>query len=100
MEQDFYKKHLIEKGISVIVPDSESRKLINHAIYEELCLGIISPQSKSNFLKIITNLSQQGAKGVILGCTEIGLLIKQEDTTVPLFDTTLIHAISGALYAI
>lgn len=100
MEQDFYKSKLIEKGIEVLIPDAAGIAKVNTTIYEELCLGIISEDSRRSFLKIIENLADEGAQGVILGCTEIGLLIKQTDTEVPLFDTTLIHAQKAALYSI
>lgn len=97
MEQDFYKGKLIEKGLEVIIPNEESRKIINDTIYNELCLGTISEQSKIQFLRIVEELRGQGAQGIILGCTEIGMLIKQEDTDVPLFDTTAIHAEAAAV---
>ena len=100
MEQNFYKNRLTEKGIEVIIPNDDDRAVVNQTIYEELCLGIISPSSKKKFLEIIMKLSTQGAEGIILGCTEIGLLVQQQDTKVPLFDTTLIHAKSAALYAL
>lgn len=100
MEQTFYKNRLTEKGIEVIIPTDDDRAAVNQTIYEELCLGIISPSSKKKFLEIIMKLSTQGAEGIILGCTEIGLLVQQQDTKVPLFDTTLIHAKSAALYAL
>ena len=100
MEQNFYKNRLTEKGIEVIIPDDDDRAVVNQTIYDELCLGIISPSSKKKFIEIIMKLSTQGAEGIILGCTEIGLLVQQQDTKVPLFDTTLIHAKSAALYAL
>jgi aspartate racemase len=100
MEQDFYKEKLIARGIKVIVPEAEERELINAAIYQELCLGVISAESKREFLGIIDGLMKKGAQGVILGCTEIGLLVKQEDTKAPLFDTTLLHAKRVALDSI
>lgn len=100
MEQDFYKCKLIDKGIDVIVPSYEERLIINNTIYNELCLGVISSQSKHSFLKIINRLVGEGVEGIILGCTEIGLLIKQEDTKIPLFDTAIIHAKKAALYSI
>ncbi len=100
MEQDFYKSKLIEKGINVIIPDKNDIEFINKTIYEELCLGIINENSKKRFLEIVNRLSENGKKGVILGCTEIGLLINQKDTEIPLFDTTLIHAEKAGLYAI
>lgn len=100
MEQDFYKCKLIEEGIEVVIPSYEDRIIVNETIYNELCLGIISEHSKSEFLKIIDKLSCDGIEGVILGCTEIGLLIEQKDTKIPLFDTAIIHAKKAALYSI
>ncbi len=100
MEQDFYKIKLIEAGLEVIIPEKEDIALINDTIFNELCLGIISTQSKVEFLRIIQSLADEGAEGVILGCTEIGLLVQQQDTSVPLFDTTLIHAMKAASLSI
>lgn len=99
MEQDFYKNVIINNGIEVLIPNEEDRIIVNDTIFNELCLGIISESSKA-FLSIIDKLGKQGAEGVILGCTEIGLLIKQNDTSIPLFDTTVIHAIEAALSSI
>jgi len=92
MEQDFYKRRLIEQNIDVVVPSERHREFINNTIYNELCLGQINPDSKKRFLSIIDEIKKDGAQGTILGCTEIGILIKQNDTEVPLFDTTEIHA--------
>lgn len=93
MEHDFYKGRLADKfGLKVIVPDSAGRQTVHDVIYRELCLGQIRKDSKDKYLKIIHQLEQQGAEGIILGCTEIGLLVKQEDTSLPVFDTTRIHA--------
>lgn len=100
MEQDFYKSKLIEKGINVIIPDKNDIKTINEVIYDELCLGTINFNSKKKFLEIVDKLRSKGAEGIILGCTEIGLLIKNEDTDVPLFDTAIIHAEQAAMYSI
>ena len=100
MEQDFYKSKLIEKGINVIIPDKNDIEIINKVIYDELCLGIINSNSKKKFLEIVHKLRSKGAEGIILGCTEIGLLIKNEDTDVPLFDTAIIHAEQAAIYSI
>lgn len=100
MEQDFYRSKLTQNGITVVVPDENGRELINSVIYNELCLGVIQEASRQKFLSIMNGLADQGAQGVILGCTEIGLLVGQKDTDVPLFDTTLIHAESAALYSI
>ncbi|HBF0728414.1 TPA: aspartate/glutamate racemase family protein [Clostridioides difficile] len=86
MEQDFYKNVIINNGIEVLIPNEEDRIIVNDTIFNELCLGIISESSKKAFLSIIDKLGKQGAEGVILGCTEIGLLIKQNDTSIPLFD--------------
>ena len=100
MTQDFYKEKVIEHGIEVMVPTKDDVEFVNQVIYEELCLGKIRKESKERYVTIIDQLAEQGAQGVILGCTEIGLLIKQEDTKVKLFDTTKIHAESAALYSL
>lgn len=92
MEQDFYKSRLEMNGIKVIVPSEEEREIINKVIYEELCLGKIQQNSRDYYKKVIQGLIESGAKGIILGCTEIGLLVKPEDSDVPLFDTAYIHA--------
>lgn len=95
MEQDFYKSRLEQAGLNVLIPEENERKIINKVIYEELCLGKILQASKEDYQRIILGLKAKGAEGVILGCTEIGLLIKQEDSPIPLFDTTRIHAIKA-----
>ncbi|MFX1256187.1 MAG: aspartate/glutamate racemase family protein [Promethearchaeota archaeon] len=101
MEEDFYKGRLIEKyGLEVIIPNAEQRQIVHNVIYTELVLGEIKQSSKEQFKTIIQHLKTKGAEGVILGCTEIPLLIKQEDIDVALFDTTKIHAISAVEYAI
>lgn len=92
MEQDFYKSRLELNGIQVIVPDRDDREAVNKIIYEELCLGKIHQESRDYYKKVIQGLIESGAEGIILGCTEIGLLVKPEDAEVPLFDTTYIHA--------
>ena len=93
MEEDFYKGRLTQNyGLEVLIPEPDERKTINRIIYDELCLGNIVPSSKEQYLKIIDGLVNNGADGIILGCTEIGLLVRQQDSTVPLFDTTRIHA--------
>ena len=97
MQQDFYKNILIEQGIEVVIPNDADVDVVNRIIYDELCLGKISEQSKDIYLDIIMKLAQDGAQGIILGCTEIGLLVRQSDTDIPLFDTTLIHAEQAAL---
>ncbi|MDR6549930.1 aspartate/glutamate racemase family protein [Paenibacillus qinlingensis] len=101
MEQDFYKGNLVRKyGLDVIVPDEVSRKIVHEIIYEELCLGILREESKQSYITIINQLVQDGAEAVILGCTEITLLISQGDVAVPLFDTTRIHAQSAVDFAL
>lgn len=92
MEQAFYRDRLEDSGIEVITPDEPQRNQIHRIIYEELCRGEINPESRGSYLDIVTSLSERGAQGVILGCTEIGLLIRQADADVPLYDTTEIHA--------
>ncbi|MDK9739430.1 aspartate/glutamate racemase family protein [Vibrio sp. D404a] len=101
MEQDFYKGRLTDKfGMEVLVPSSEDQETVHSIIYDELCKGIIKENSKEQYLAIINKLYQQGAQAVILGCTEIALLVNQEDTQVPLYDTTEIHAKQGVEYAL
>ncbi|MCX8643045.1 MULTISPECIES: aspartate/glutamate racemase family protein [unclassified Gilliamella] len=100
MEQDFYKSKLIDQGLIVLIPDQEDRNVVNQIIYDELCKGIIKPASKQAYLTIVDKLVERGAQGVILGCTEIGLLISQSDRNIPFFDTALIHAEAAAMLAI
>ena len=100
MTQDFYKEKLIAAGIEVVIPDSAGVETVNDVIYNELCLGIIKEESRRKFLEVIAQLAETGAQGVILGCTEIGLLVKQADTDLPVFDTTLIHGTKAALLAV
>ncbi|ADU71312.1 aspartate/glutamate racemase family protein [Pantoea sp. At-9b] len=93
MEQDFYKGRLQQEyGIEVLVPAATQRKVVHDIIYQELCLGIIREESRAHYREIIAQLVAEGAEAIILGCTEITLLVKPEDASVPLFDTTLIHA--------
>jgi aspartate racemase len=93
MEQDFYKGRLAEKfGIEVLIPEPEEREIIHNVIYSELCLGKVKERSRRQYLQIIDALRQRGAEAVILGCTEIALLVRQEDTPVRLYDTTALHA--------
>ncbi len=99
MTQDFYKQKLIDAGIEVLIPENEEIEVINDVIYGELCLGVISAESKQKYLAVIEKLAEKGAEGVILGCTEIGLLIQQQDTKLPVFDTTQIHAQKAAYVA-
>ncbi len=92
MTQDFYKQKLIDNGIEVMIPNDEDIEIINDIIYNELCQGKIAAESKRKYIDIIEKLQNQGAQGVILGCTEIGMLISQSDTSLAVFDTTQIHA--------
>ena len=97
MEQPFYKTRLTEQhGLNVLVPDEQAREQVHQIIYNELCLGKVLPESREQYRQIIGQLIEQGAEAIILGCTEISLLVSQQDSTVPLFDTTSIHAQSAA----
>jgi aspartate racemase len=101
MEEDFYKGRLTEKfGLEVLIPPQFERNLVHQVIYDELCLGIIHQPSRDNYRQVIASLIQRGAQGIILGCTEIGLLVKPEDSSVPLFDTTQIHAEAAVDWAL
>ncbi|QKX16258.1 aspartate/glutamate racemase family protein [Microbulbifer sp. YPW1] len=93
MEQDFYKGRLIKHfGIAVLTPTADEQALVHDVIYRELCQGIVSAESKARYLEVIGNLHQRGAQGIVLGCTEIALLVQQPDTDIPLYDTAEIHA--------
>jgi len=93
MEEAFYRGRLAEKwGLEVITPDQEDRDFVHQVIYQELCQGRINPESRARFRQIMTLLVAQGVEGIILGCTEITMLVTVEDASVPLFDTTQIHA--------
>ena len=101
MEQDFYKNILKEKfNIDVVIPDEDQREIIHNVIYNELCKGIINEDSKKKYINIINDLSSKGIQGIVLGCTEIPLIIKQKDVNIPVFDTTMIHAISAVEFAL
>jgi len=100
MQMDFYKDKLSKQGIATIIPGKEEIEMINNAIYTEMGRGIFLPETKEKFLNIISRLIDQGAEGIILGCTEIPILIKREDCTVPVFDTTRIHASSAVAFAL
>lgn len=100
MRQDFYRKRLNERGIDVIVPDSGDIGTVNRVIYDELCRGVISPASRAEFVRVTEKLGERGAEAVILGCTEIGLLIDGECSPLPVYDTALIHAEKAARYAV
>jgi len=93
MEEDFYRGRLVEKhNLEVLIPNAADRAIIHRVIYDELVLGKILPASRAEYLRIMDSLVQNGSEGIILGCTEIGLLVKADDSQVPLFDTTRIHA--------
>ncbi|WP_437475947.1 aspartate/glutamate racemase family protein [Sorangium sp. So ce1014] len=97
MEQDFYRQRLTEQhDLDVLIPNEAERETIHRVIYDELCLGQINPSSRQKYLAIIENLVAAGAEGIILGCTEIMLLVGQQDVQVPVFDTTRIHAVAAA----
>jgi aspartate racemase len=101
MEEDFYKGRLVDNyDLEVLIPNASEMDAIHQVIYEELCLGTINSESRKRYLDVIDRLKSEGAEGVILGCTEIGLLVKQEDTDVPLFDTTEIHARAAVDFAL
>lgn len=100
MEQAFYKKRLMDlHGLQVLVPGEKDRQTVHNVIFDELCLGRTEPASKAAYLRIVDDLADRGAEAVILGCTEIGMLIQQEDTPVKLVDTTVIHAQEAVAYA-
>jgi aspartate racemase len=92
MEQTFYRARLEQHGFNILVPDEAGRELVHSVIYDELCTGKVLDRSLASFREVITQLELKGAEGVVLGCTEIGLLVKQEHVEIPLFDTTSIHA--------
>mgnify|MGYP001766315382 FL=1 len=92
MTQEFYREKLTERGIDVLIPEGEEIDLVNRVIFDELYLGVVKEDSKAAYLKVIANLQARGAQGILLGCTELGLIVSQEDVSLPLFDTTVIHA--------
>ena len=98
MCQDFYKQKLIDAQLTVLIP--EEIDTVNSIIYDELCKGIFLQSSKEKLIAIIRRLKDKGAQGVILGCTELGLLVKQEDLNIPVYDTTLIHGEEAALQSL
>jgi aspartate racemase len=101
MEQDFYVGRLRDRhGLNVLVPDERDRRIVHNVIYDELCVGIVSDDSRDAYREIIGGLVERGAAGVLLGCTEIGLLIGQPDSEVPVFDTTVLHAQSAVDFAL
>jgi aspartate racemase len=100
MEQDFYRARLRQRGFQVLVPDPPGREDVHRIIYDELCQGVIRDASRARYREVIAALQAQGAETVILGCTEISLLVGAGDATVPLFDTTALHARAAALHSL
>jgi aspartate racemase len=101
MEQDFYKGRLVEEyGFNVLVPPKPDREIVHQIIYDELCLGLVKDASRDEYLRIMEDLRSRGAEGIIEGCTEIVMLVQQQHTDIPLFDTTSIHAEEAILEAI
>ncbi|TMN20233.1 aspartate/glutamate racemase family protein [Pseudoxanthomonas sp. X-1] len=100
MEQDFYRKRLEARGLEVIVPSAPDRDTVHRIIYDELCQGVIDDASREAYREVMTRLVAAGAEGIILGCTEISLLVGEADASVPLFDTTTLHARTAALHAL
>jgi aspartate racemase len=101
MEEDFYARRLEERfGLTVLIPEADERAVIHQVIYDELCLGVVREESRAFYRKAMEKLAEQGAQGIILGCTEIGLLVKETDSPVPLFDTARIHAEAAVEWAL
>lgn len=100
MEQAFLKSRLSQQGLNVLVPDAQERQAVHRIIYEELCVGIISDASRRVYQQVIESLKARGAQAVILGCTEIGLLLKPEHSPLPLLDTTELHARAAVAFAL
>ncbi|HHW27762.1 MAG TPA: aspartate/glutamate racemase family protein [Firmicutes bacterium] len=100
MEQDFYRERLASHGIETVIPGPDDREIVHHVIYNELCLGKIEDASRNEFLRIIDKLVQAGAGGVVLGCTEIPLLVHQEHVDIPIFDTTKLHVEAALDFAL
>ncbi|ERO65795.1 aspartate/glutamate racemase family protein [Pseudomonas piscis] len=100
MEQDFLKQRLADQGLQVLVPDAEQSQVVHRIIYEELCVGVIREQSRRQYQQVIQSLQARGAQAVILGCTEIGLLLKPEHSPLPLLDTTELHAQAAVAFAL
>jgi aspartate racemase len=101
MEHDFYKGRLIDRyGLNVVTPDAKDRETVHRIIYDELVLGLVKQESREQYIQIMEKLVRQGAEGIILGCTEIELLVHDGDSQVPLFPTTKIHAIAAVEYAL
>ncbi|GAB4513946.1 MAG: aspartate/glutamate racemase family protein [Anaerolineae bacterium] len=101
MDENFYKGRLVERfGLEVLIPQDAARQMVNRVIYEELVLGVLNSDSRAAYVETIEEMQGRGAQGVILGCTEIGLLIKPEDSPLPVFDTTYLHALAAVDFAL
>jgi len=100
MTQEFYRQKLMDRGLSVVIPEAADVEIVNDIIFKELCLGSIREESRAEYSRIIAELREDGAEAVILGCTEIGLLIRQQDSVLPIFDTTVLHAQKAAQLAL
>jgi aspartate racemase len=100
MMQTFYRDKLVERGIEVLIPEEDDIDLVNRVIFDELCLGIVKEESRADYLRVIAALQQRGAQGILLGCTELGLIVAREDVSLPLFDTTEIHAKKALVLAL
>ena len=100
MTQAFYRDKLVERGIEVLIPEGDDIDLVNRVIFDELCLGIVKEESRADYLRVIAALQQRGAQGILLGCTELGLIVAREDVSLPLFDTTEIHAKKALVLAL
>lgn len=100
MTQDFYKQILVDRGIDVVIPNEPDIEAVNDVIFHELCVGDVNGESRRRFQRVIDGLREKGAEGVILGCTEIGMLVRQSDSSLPVFDTTVIHAKRAAEMAL
>ncbi|SEI20670.1 aspartate/glutamate racemase family protein [Pseudomonas asplenii] len=100
MEQDFLKQRLVAQGLEVLIPETEQRQAVHRIIYDELCVGVINEQSRQVYQRVIEGLAARGAEAIILGCTEIGLLIKPEHSPLPLLDTTELHALAAVDFAL
>ncbi len=100
MTQEFYRDKLVERGIEVLIPEGDDIDLVNRVIFEELCLGVVKEESRAEYLRVIESLQHRGAQGILLGCTELGLIVSDKDVTLPLFDTTEIHANKALMLAL
>ena len=100
MTQDFYRDRLLARGINVLIPAGDDVEMVNRVIFGELCLGVVKEESRAAYLRVIEELAARGAQGILLGCTELGLIVSQADISIPAFDTTVIHAKKAAELAL